>query len=131
MAPALYYVCSPVIALLGVFFVCALLVYCVVPCGRAAGIHFNNVSKEKNKKEKAMAKIKKSLIFHLAKHGLKWQDIEDGEKEGVRWCGGPIGPICPHTLPSQDSEILEEQHATTLIHAAVEPQQFIVGEDTQ
>lgn len=102
MAPALYYVLSPVIALLGVFFVCALLVYCVVPCGRAAGIHFNNVSKEKNKKEKAMAKIKKSLIFHLAKHGLTWQDIED-------------------------SEILEEQHATTLIHAAVEPQQFIVG----
>ena len=72
MAPALYYVCSPVIALLGVFFVCALLVYCVVPCGRAAGIHFNNVSKEKNKKEKAMAEIKKSLIFtwrNTASHG--------------------------------------------------------------
>ena len=87
MAPALYYVLSPVIALLGVFFVCALLVYCVVPCGRAAGIHFNNVSKEKNKKGKAMAKIKKSLIFHLAKHGLTWQDIEDGDfSEGVRWC---------------------------------------------
>ena len=83
MAPALYYVCSPLIALLAVFFVCALVVYCVVPCGRAAGLHFNNVSKEKNKKEKAMAKIQKVLIFHLAKHGLTWQDIEDSKKEGV------------------------------------------------
>lgn len=93
VAPGIYHVSSPLIAMIGVFALCALVVYCVVPCGHRAGLHFNNVSheSEKEKKQIASAKLKKTMTFHLAKHGLQWRDVEDPPTHTLERCAR----VCP------------------------------------
>ncbi|CAE7779820.1 gefF [Symbiodinium sp. CCMP2592] len=66
-APVLYYLCLPVLSLLGTLFLSALVVYAVLPLGRMFGIHFNEADRRKAKKQAALKAVRGQL--NLMKQG--------------------------------------------------------------
>ncbi|CAL1160422.1 unnamed protein product [Cladocopium goreaui] len=106
VAPGIYYISSPLLAMIGVLLVCSVMVYVVVPVFATAGIYFNNAAKAKQKKKKIIKALKKALEPLLPDAGLSWTDV-------------------------QESEILESHHDATLESAALEPQKFIEGSPLQ
>eukprot|EP00438_Fugacium_kawagutii_P025195 Skav218081 [mRNA] locus=scaffold3382:28574:32118:- [translate_table: standard] len=57
LAPALYFVCLPILTILATCILCAVAVYVLVPLGERFGVHFNTVAKEKGVKRKQLAKV--------------------------------------------------------------------------
>ena len=82
VAPGIYYISSPLLAMIGVLLVCAVMVYVVVPLFAMAGIYFNNAAKAKQKKEKIIKALKKALEPLLPDAGLSWTDVQDMKL----WC---------------------------------------------
>ena len=77
VAPGIYYLCSPLLSMLGVLLVCAVMVYLVVPLGGMAGVLFNPQAKAKVKREKLKKELRKVLEPHLPAVGLEWGDLQD------------------------------------------------------
>ena len=74
VAPAVYHVVSPLLAMLGVFLMCAFVVYLVVPTLRKCGLELNDVGQKRKKREKAIKALMKALrqytkgSFHFLFH---------------------------------------------------------------
>eukprot|EP00435_Cladocopium_sp_Y103_P034368 s881_g8.t2 len=102
VAPAVYFVFSPLIAMMGVVLICALVTYVAIPLLNKLGLEFNDIARRKRKREEAIKKLAPALAPSLEKHGLKWADIEE-------------------------SKVLEEATTWNLEHAAVEPDTFVSG----
>ena len=77
MAPGIYYISSPLLAMIGVLLVCSVMVYVVVPLAAMAGIYFNNAAKAKQKREKAIKVLRKAMEPLLSNVGLSWKDVQD------------------------------------------------------
>ena len=82
VAPGIYYISSPLLAMIGVLLVCSVMVYVVVPVFATAGIYFNNAAKAKQKKKKIIKALKKALEPLLPDAGLSWTDVQDMKL----WC---------------------------------------------
>ena len=79
MAPAVYFVFSPLIAMMGVVLICAAVTYVAIPLLNKTGLEFNDVARKKKRREQAIQKLAPALVPSLEKFGLKWADIEDRE----------------------------------------------------
>eukprot|EP00913_Durusdinium_trenchii_P023249 g21827.t1 len=100
LAPAIYYISSPLLAMLMVILLCGFIAHVVIPLGHRYGLAFNNVAQAAQQKSKAVEKLKMAMEGHLLDYGLTWKD---------------------------DSQILEDHSEGTLHHAAMEPDEFITG----
>ncbi|CAE6971537.1 unnamed protein product, partial [Symbiodinium sp. CCMP2592] len=77
VAPGIYFLSLPALAVLNTFLLCALTVYAVLPCLRRHGWEFNEAGKKKQKREKALKLLKKALADPLQALGLTFEDLED------------------------------------------------------
>ena len=92
VAPGIYYISSPLLAMIGVLLVCSVMVYVVVPVFAMAGIYFNNAAKAKQKKKKIIKALKKALEPLLPDAGLSWTDVQDMKL--WPYCTVPLRTLC-------------------------------------
>ncbi|CAE7779863.1 lgals3bpa [Symbiodinium sp. CCMP2592] len=79
-APVLYYLCLPVLSLLGTLFLSTLVVYAVLPLGKMFGIHFNEADRRKAKKQAALQAVRGQL--NLMKQGPHGEGTESARGQG-------------------------------------------------
>ena len=77
LAPAIYHVSSPLLAMLGVFLICAGMVYIVLPILRKFGLEMNDYGRKQRKREAVLKALRKALDKPLADFGLTWHDVQD------------------------------------------------------
>ena len=63
--------------MLGVFLICAGMVYIVLPILRKFGLEMNDSGRKTRKREAALKALRKALDKHLAERGLTWHDVQD------------------------------------------------------
>ncbi|CAJ1379513.1 unnamed protein product [Effrenium voratum] len=100
-APGVYYLGSPLIAMMAIFGICALAAYALVPLAGMAGMYFNPVAQRGKKRMKEIKRLANVLDLHQV--GLEWSDLEA-------------------------SGLLGELSLWTLEHAVAEPDDFITGQ---
>jgi ribonuclease HIII len=72
-----YFVFSPLIAMMGVVLICALVTYVAIPLLNKLGLEFNDFARRKRLRDEAIKKLVPALAASLEKHGLTWADIQD------------------------------------------------------
>ena len=77
IAPGLYFISSPIIAIIALFMFSAFMVYVVVPVAALAGIYFNDSAREQKKRTGLKKKAKEVLEATLIQQGLTLDDLED------------------------------------------------------
>ena len=77
LAPAIYYISSPLLAMLMVILLCGFIAHVVIPLGHRYGLAFNNVAQAAQQKSKAVEKLKMAMEGHLLDYGLTWKDVEE------------------------------------------------------
>ncbi|CAE7705350.1 SCUBE1, partial [Symbiodinium necroappetens] len=91
-APVLYYLCLPVLTLLGTLFLSALVVYAVLPLGKMLGLHFND-SRPHRRTEADSKEAKKQAALKAVRGQLKLmqQDlVESPQGEGTESAPGRV-----------------------------------------
>ena len=78
VAPGIYYVLLPLIAVLTSLVLCVVLVYIFIPIANRWGLHFNLAAKQKHARRKAIKKLKKTIAKPLEDTGLTWSNLEAG-----------------------------------------------------
>ena len=78
VAPGIYYVLLPLIAVLTSLVLCVVLVYIFIPIANRCGLHFNLAAKQKHARRKAIKKLKKTIAKPLEDTGLTWSNLEAG-----------------------------------------------------
>lgn len=73
-APAIYYLANPVAAMLGVFLMCALAVYLLIPLAGKMGVFFNPAAQRRQAKSKAVVQFRAKLEPYLPPE-LTWEDL--------------------------------------------------------
>eukprot|EP00438_Fugacium_kawagutii_P026998 Skav224004 [mRNA] locus=scaffold2619:51010:57912:- [translate_table: standard] len=81
LAPALYFVCLPILTILATCILCAVAVYVLVPLGERFGVYFNRVAKVKGVKRKQLAKVfgscmAKIPLSHVPRDLPKCRDMD-------------------------------------------------------
>lgn len=88
LAPAIYHISSPLLAMLGVFLICAGMVYIVLPILRKFGLEMNDSGRKTRKREAALKALRKALDKHLAERGLTWHDVQESGVLDTETTGG-------------------------------------------
>ena len=91
VAPAIYFVTSPVIAIIGLFMFSAFMVYVVVPVAAIGGLYFNDAAKEQKQRNGLKKKCQEVLVENLPEWGVSWDDIEDRLFLSASICDSGLG----------------------------------------
>lgn len=78
IAPGLYYICLPLVSVMGTWILCACMVYIFIPVASKCGKYFNKHAQEKHEKSNAMKYLSKAIQEPLEELGLTWVDLEAG-----------------------------------------------------
>ena len=81
-APGLYFVTSPILAIIGLFLFAAFMVYLVVPVAALAGLYFKR-DKKKRDKLKIQAREAFDELPEERRHGLVWTDLQERQWPGT------------------------------------------------
>ncbi|CAE7817681.1 Scube1 [Symbiodinium microadriaticum] len=78
-APGIYFVTSPILAIIGLFLFAAFMVYLVVPIAALAGLYFNDFQRDKKKRDKLKIQAREAFdaLAEEHRHGLVWTDLQD------------------------------------------------------
>lgn len=75
-APGLYFVLSPILAMLGIFLISSVVVYVFVPLARRRGVEFTEAAKKQKQREEVMEVLEESLESPLQAMGLTFADVK-------------------------------------------------------
>ena len=78
-APGIYFVTSPILAIIGLFLFAAFMVYLVVPIAAWAGLYFNDFQRDKKKRDKLKIQAREAFdaLAEEHRHGLVWTDLQE------------------------------------------------------
>ena len=89
VAPGIYFVSSPIIAIIALFMFSAFMVYVVTPAAGWVGLFFNDAARDKKKRAGLKKKAVDVLVDVLPEKGLTWRDVEDRQtlvsQSAIKW----------------------------------------------
>ena len=69
--------------MLGVFLICAAVVYMLIPLLNKCGLELNDFGHKTRKRQTAVKALERAMEKHLEEVGLTWQDVEDMHRSVV------------------------------------------------